>query len=208
MRLGVSATVTDGKPSAEARYWANRPRRTQKRTPFALNLGVSQPSVEAPRTGADAHPQAPRPTSTTPRGERHVGPDSCPPPGNTWGQVADRRSGSEPRQEITKVTDIVISGPRRRRRGRTSTGVVSACRVEMTPEQRSLRGRMAAAIGHSRHDPRLTTLKAREAFLARFEREVDPDRHLPVHERERRARQARRAYFCRLALASSRARRR
>jgi hypothetical protein len=67
---------------------------------------------------------------------------------------------------------------------------------------------MAAAIGHSLNDPRLTTVKAREAFLARFEREVDPDRRLPVHERARRARQARKAYFYRLALASSRARRR
>jgi hypothetical protein len=78
----------------------------------------------------------------------------------------------------------------------------------MTPEQRSLRGRMAAAIGHSRHDPRLTTVKARQAFLARFEREVDPEGRLPAHERSRRAEQARKAYFLRLALSSSRARRR
>jgi hypothetical protein len=78
----------------------------------------------------------------------------------------------------------------------------------MTPEQRRLRGRMAAAIGHSRHDPRVTTAKARQAFMARFEHEVDPDGRLPERERARRAEQARKAYFYRLALASSRARRR
>jgi hypothetical protein len=75
----------------------------------------------------------------------------------------------------------------------------------MTAEQRSLRGRMAAAIGHSRHDPRVTTVKARQAFLARYEREVDPDGRLPARER-RRAAQSRKASFYRLALASSRAR--
>ncbi len=67
---------------------------------------------------------------------------------------------------------------------------------------------MAAAVGHARHDPRLTTAKARETFLARFEREVDPDLRLPVRERARRVEQARKAYFYRLALASSRARQR
>lgn len=63
----------------------------------------------------------------------------------------------------------------------------------MTPEQRSLRGRMAAAVGHSRHDPRLTTANARKAFLARFECEVDPDGRLTPRERRRRAEQARKA---------------
>ena len=72
----------------------------------------------------------------------------------------------------------------------------------------SLRGRIGAYTLHATHDPRQTTQKAREAFLARFEREVDPDGVLPVEERRRRAAMARKAYFARLALASARARRR
>jgi hypothetical protein len=63
---------------------------------------------------------------------------------------------------------------------------------------------------HSRHDTRATTAKAREAFMQRFEREVDPDFLLPSAERARRAEAARKAYFSRLALraAQSRAKRR
>jgi len=43
--------------------------------------------------------------------------------------------------------------------------------------------------------------------LARFLDEVDPQRELPEHERERRAIAARKRYFSALALRSSRARR-
>ncbi|MGW0759453.1 hypothetical protein ACWD1Y_23770 [Streptomyces sp. NPDC002814] len=42
--------------------------------------------------------------------------------------------------------------------------------------------------------------------MDRFEREVDPDGTLAPEERARRAEHARRSYFLRLALASSRAR--
>lgn len=49
--------------------------------------------------------------------------------------------------------------------------------------------------------------KAREAFDARFEREVDPDGTLSPQERARRAAHARKAYFARLALKSAQARR-
>ena len=45
----------------------------------------------------------------------------------------------------------------------------------MTPAERSLRARMAAYRLHATHDPKETTAAARAAFLARFEREVDPD---------------------------------
>lgn len=76
----------------------------------------------------------------------------------------------------------------------------------MTPEQRRLRSRLAAAVLHSRYDSRRLTQPARDAFLARFVDEVDPLRRLSEVERRRRADQARRAYFIRLALASSRAR--
>ena len=81
-------------------------------------------------------------------------------------------------------------------------------RKGLTPEQRVLRSRLAAYQLHATHDPKETTKKAREAFAARFEREVDPDGLLGPDERARRADAARRAYFTRLALRSSRARRR
>jgi hypothetical protein len=77
-----------------------------------------------------------------------------------------------------------------------------------TPEQRALRSRLAAYRLHATHDPRETTKKAREAFAARFEREVDPEGVLSPEERTRRVEAARRAYFTGLALRSSRARRR
>lgn len=78
----------------------------------------------------------------------------------------------------------------------------------LTGEQRVLRARLAAYHLHATHDPRETTRRAREVFLSRFEREVDPDGVLTPGERARRAEAARRAYFTRLAFQSSRARRR
>ncbi len=72
----------------------------------------------------------------------------------------------------------------------------------------ALRGRIGAYRLHACHDPRETTAAARQAFLARFETEVDPAGVLPPAERQRRALSARRAYFARLALKSARARRR
>jgi hypothetical protein len=55
-------------------------------------------------------------------------------------------------------------------------------------------------------DPAKHTAPARAAFLSRFEREVDPDGVLDPQERARRAEHAKKAYFMRLALASSKAR--
>jgi hypothetical protein len=78
--------------------------------------------------------------------------------------------------------------------------------MAMTPEQRSLRGRIGAYSLHAKYDSRATTEPARRAFLSRFEREVDPDGVLPEPERLRRAEYARKAYFARLALASAKAR--
>jgi len=73
--------------------------------------------------------------------------------------------------------------------------------MTLTPEQRSLRARIAA---HKQHAAgRTNTGPARRAFMARFEDEVDPTRKLPTEERRRRAEQARRAYFTALALRSS-----
>lgn len=50
--------------------------------------------------------------------------------------------------------------------------------------------------------------RARAGFMARFEREVDPDGVLDPAERTDRAEHAKKAYFTRLALKSARARRR
>lgn len=77
----------------------------------------------------------------------------------------------------------------------------------LSPSEASLRGRIGAYRLHATHDPRETTSKARETFLSRFEREVDPERALPEAERTRRAMMARKAYFASLALKSARARR-
>jgi hypothetical protein len=73
--------------------------------------------------------------------------------------------------------------------------------------ERRLRARLAAHAMHARHDARLTTANGRAAFLARFEREVDPDGALEPGERQRRAAHARRLYFSRLSLAAVKARR-
>jgi hypothetical protein len=50
------------------------------------------------------------------------------------------------------------------------------------------------------------TRPAREAFLSKFEREVDPDCTLSQEERSRRAEHARRAHMARLARRSAAAR--
>lgn len=88
---------------------------------------------------------------------------------------------------------------KRRRSARTRKG--------LTAEQRVLRSRLGAYRLHATHNPKETTKKAREAFARRFEREVDPDGVLAPAERSRRVEAARRAYFTRLALRSSQARR-
>jgi hypothetical protein len=66
---------------------------------------------------------------------------------------------------------------------------------------------MAAYCLHAQRDPRETTQAARDSFMARFERQVDPDNVLPPAERQRRAEAAKKAYFLKLALKSARARR-
>jgi hypothetical protein len=74
-----------------------------------------------------------------------------------------------------------------------------------TPSDRVLAARIAA---HSLHAQGGTnTGPAREAFLGKFEREVDPDALLDPAERARRAEHARKAYFARLSLAGAKKRR-
>lgn len=69
-----------------------------------------------------------------------------------------------------------------------------------------MRARAAAYTLHSRVDGREHTQPARDAFMARFEKEVDPDGILTPAERRRRAECAKRAHFTRMALASAKAR--
>jgi hypothetical protein len=91
---------------------------------------------------------------------------------------------------------------------RTSSRTDPDRRPGLSPAERTLRARLAAHTMHSKHDARETTAAARAAFLARFEAEVDPDGALAPEERQRRAEQARSAYFTRLAFQRSKAARR
>ena len=72
---------------------------------------------------------------------------------------------------------------------------------------RALRGRIGAYRLHATHDSRETSKAGRMAFMASFERLVDPDGTLPPAGRARRAAHARSAHFARLAYLSAKARR-
>lgn len=74
----------------------------------------------------------------------------------------------------------------------------------LTASQRSQRAKIAAAARWAKADGHQGTQAARDAFMARFEDEVDPDGVLSADERARRAESARRAYFQRMAFARSR----
>jgi hypothetical protein len=77
-----------------------------------------------------------------------------------------------------------------------------------TTAERSLAGSIAANERWAKEpDREAATRPGRRAFMARFERLVDPDGVLAPDERARRAGSAKRAYFQRLALRSSRIRR-
>jgi hypothetical protein len=95
----------------------------------------------------------------------------------------------------------------RRKPTERALSVTSARNEPASPAERSLRARLAAHALHAQRDARETTANGRTAFLARFEREVDPDCTLDPAERRRRAEQARRAYFTRLSLTAVKAKR-
>lgn len=76
----------------------------------------------------------------------------------------------------------------------------------LTPEQRTLRARLAAHTMHAMYDSRETTAHARSARWERYLVQVDPDGVLPKTERIRRAEHARQADMLRLSLASAQAR--
>ncbi len=85
--------------------------------------------------------------------------------------------------------------------GAESTGTTSVS----TPAQR---GRIGAHVSWSRTiDRAARTEPGRKGFLARFEREVDPDGVLPEGERVRLAEHARKAHMQKLALISAARRR-
>jgi hypothetical protein len=77
----------------------------------------------------------------------------------------------------------------------------------LTPEQRSMRARIAA---HERWantpDRTAATSPARAAAASRWEQQVDPEQALAPEVRAKLADSAKRAHFSRMALASSRAR--
>ena len=75
------------------------------------------------------------------------------------------------------------------------------------PSLMALRGRIGGHATAARHDSRETTAKARQVFNDSFETAVDPDGQLLPEERVRRAAQARREHFARLAYLSVAARR-
>jgi hypothetical protein len=65
--------------------------------------------------------------------------------------------------------------------------------------KRNINARIAAEISWANTSDRSArTRPAREAFLKRFEREVDPEGKLPADERRRRADHALRAHMLRL----------
>ena len=72
---------------------------------------------------------------------------------------------------------------------------------------KNINSRIAAEISWARTaDRSARTRPAREAFLKRFEKEVDPDGTLPAGERLQRAEHAMRAYMLQLAKRSLSAR--
>lgn len=76
------------------------------------------------------------------------------------------------------------------------------------PTERTLVAQVAA---HSKWaktaDRAAATAPARQAYLERFERQVDPDGRLDPETRAQLAESAKKAYFARLALKSAKARR-
>jgi hypothetical protein len=77
----------------------------------------------------------------------------------------------------------------------------------MTPEQRSLAAKVAVHAQLAQcEDWTARTATARQAFMDRFEREVDPEGRLDPVQRAKMADQARKSYFAKLALKSAMAR--
>lgn len=79
----------------------------------------------------------------------------------------------------------------------------------LTPKQRSFRARLAAHASWAKTSNRVArTSRGTQAFLERFERQVDPDLKLAPEVRREMAMHARTAYMLQLAQRSAAARRR
>lgn len=81
--------------------------------------------------------------------------------------------------------------------------------LDLAPAQRSLQARLAASAKHARTDGREATAAARAASPGSDEywiAKVDPNGELDVKERVKRARNAKREHFTRMALKSAKAR--
>lgn len=77
----------------------------------------------------------------------------------------------------------------------------------LTPEQRSLRAKLAAESSWANtSNPTERTAPAREASFKRFEKLVDPEGTLDPEERTRRAEHARRAHMTRMSYLAAKAR--
>lgn len=94
------------------------------------------------------------------------------------------------------------------RPGTAETDGVSFVSLNEDRNTKALAGRIGGLIKASRYGANELTQAARDGFLARFDREVDPGGALPPEERRRRAEAARRAHMTRLALRSAQSRRR
>jgi hypothetical protein len=89
-----------------------------------------------------------------------------------------------------------------------AAAVLAGMDHDLTPEQRSLRARLASHVSWANTvDRAARTAAARQAAHDRFERLVDPEGVLPPEERARRAAHARQAHFIRMAMRSAQARR-
>jgi hypothetical protein len=78
--------------------------------------------------------------------------------------------------------------------------------LSLTPEQRSLRARIAANTRWSRESGRPNAIRGQRGLYAKFEKQVDPEGRLSPVERAKRTEAAYRAHMARLALKSSKAR--
>ncbi len=78
----------------------------------------------------------------------------------------------------------------------------------LTPSERALRASLASHASWANTENRTArTQPGRDAMWEKFYDQVDPDRTLTQQERHKRATNARKAHFQRLALASAKARR-
>lgn len=75
----------------------------------------------------------------------------------------------------------------------------TAANSSLTASQRSQRARLAARARWAKQSGSEGTQAARDAFMARFVEQVDPDGQLDPAERMRRAESAKREHFQRMA---------